>query len=225
MAIKLTTTHDAARLHGVKFLIYGGAGTGKTSLCATAPAPIIISAEAGLLSLRDTNIPVVQVSTLQDLGEAYAFVTQSEDAKDIETICLDSLSEIGEVCLSAERAATNDGRRAYGEMQDKMQKLIRNFRDIEGRHIYFSAKLERQEDDHKVVTYQPSMPGRQVGPALPYMFDEVFALRAEDDAEGQIQRWLQTQPDKQYTAKDRSGRLDRFETPNLSAIINKIIEE
>jgi len=225
MAIKLTTTHDAARLHGVKFLVYGGAGVGKTKLCATAPDPVIISAEAGLLSLRDTNIPVIQVANLQDLGEAYKFVTESEEAKDFQTICLDSLSEIGETCLSAERASTNDPRKAYGEMQDRIMATVRLFRDIAGRHVYFSAKQERQEDDHKVVTYQPSMPGRQVGPALPYLFDEVFALRAEEDVEGNVQRWLQTQPDRQYSAKDRSGRLERFEEPNLTNIINKIIEE
>ena len=225
MAIKLTTTHDAARLHGVKFLIYGGAGVGKTKLCATAPEPIIISAEAGLLSLRDSNIPVIQVANLKDLGEAYEFVKSSAEAKDFQTVCLDSLSEIGETCLTAERASTNDPRKAYGEMQDRMMQTVRLFRDLEGRHVYFSAKLERQEDDHKVVTYQPGMPGRQVGPALPYLFDEVFAFRAEEDAEGNIQRWLQAQPDKQYVAKDRSGRLERFEEPNLTNIITKIIEE
>ena len=51
MALKFTTTNQAAQLHGVKALVYGPSGAGKTTLCATAPAPIIISAEAGLLSL------------------------------------------------------------------------------------------------------------------------------------------------------------------------------
>jgi hypothetical protein len=45
----------------------------------------------------------------------------------------------------------------------------------------------------------------------------------ENDADGNPQRWLQTQPDFNYTAKDRSGALAPFEAPNLAAIAAKIM--
>lgn len=35
MAIKLTTTAQAARDNGLKVLVHGPAGAGKTTLCAT----------------------------------------------------------------------------------------------------------------------------------------------------------------------------------------------
>ena len=54
------------------------------------------------------------------------------------------------------------------------------------------------------------------------MFDLVFALRVEKDSEGNPQRWLQTVGDHQYVAKDRSGKLEPFEQPNLLEIANKI---
>ena len=38
-------------------------------------------------------------------------------------------------------------------------------------------------------------------------------------------RALQTQPDFQYGAKDRSGALDAFEPPNLAAIAAKITHQ
>ena len=56
MAINLKSTATIAS-SGVKVLVYGQAGSGKTTLIRTAPAPLILSAEAGLLSLAGTDIP------------------------------------------------------------------------------------------------------------------------------------------------------------------------
>ena len=81
MRIKLTNTRDAARTNGIKVLVYGQAGSGKTSLCATTGGtPIIISAEGGLLSLRASDIPVIEVSSIADVHEAYAFLMGAEGA-------------------------------------------------------------------------------------------------------------------------------------------------
>lgn len=223
MAVRLTSTRDAARVNGVKVCVYGMAGSGKTRLCATTGAsPIIISAEAGLLSLRDVDIPVIEVSTIEDVKDAYRMVSESAECKDFDWICLDSISEIAEVVLAAEKKATKDPRQAYGALQETMYELVRAFRDLP-RNVYMSAKAERVKDDHSgAVLYGPSMPGQKLGQALPYFFDEVFAIRTEKDAEGNLQRWLQTQPDYQWAAKDRSGALDAWETPELSAIAAKI---
>lgn len=49
MALTLTTTRQAVQANGVKILVYGQAGAGKTVLSATTGGnPLIISAEAGL---------------------------------------------------------------------------------------------------------------------------------------------------------------------------------
>ena len=72
------------------------------------------------------------------------------------------------------------------------------------------------------MLYWPSMPGNKTGQQLPYYFDEVLALRVEKDADGQTQRALMCDSDGLWTAKDRSGRLDAWEAPDLGAIINKI---
>ena len=60
MALNFTTTDRAAQLNGVKVLVYGQAGAGKTVLASTAPAPFLISAEGGELSLRNVQIPMVK---------------------------------------------------------------------------------------------------------------------------------------------------------------------
>lgn len=224
MAIKLTTTAQAARDNGLKLLVHGPSGAGKTTLCATTGEPtVIISAEAGLLSLRGHDIPVIEVGSIEDVHEAYRFVTESAEARAFTWVCLDSISEIAEVCLAREKAAAKDPRQAYGALADHMGQLIRAFRDIPERNVYFSCKQARQQDQATGATlYFPSLPGQMLGQGISYYFDLVMALRVEPDAEGKPTRWLQTGRDFTHEAKDRSGALDMFEPPDLAAIARKV---
>jgi hypothetical protein len=224
MAIRLTSTANSAAENGLKLLVHGPSGSGKTTLCATTGEPtVIISAEAGLLSLRNHNIPVIEVKTIQDVHEAYQFVLESAEAKHFRYVCLDSISEIAEVVLNNEKKATRDPRAAYGALVEQMTDLIRAFRDLPARNVYFSCKQERVKDEATgAVMYGPGMPGQRLATSLPYFFDFVMALRVEKDPEGKTTRWLQTGRDFTHEAKDRSGALDMFELPDLAAIAKKI---
>jgi phage nucleotide-binding protein len=221
MAINVKTTGSLAA-NGVKVLVYGQAGAGKTSLIKTLPKPIVLSAEGGLLSIQDADLPFIEISDMETLREAYTWLTQADEAKAFQSVALDSISEIAEVVLNAEKKATKDPRQAYGAMQEQMADIIRAFRDLPGRHVYMSAKLEKTQDEMGRVLYAPSMPGNKTGQALPYFFDEVLALRVEKDGDGNTQRALMCDSDGLWLAKDRSGKLDAWEAPDLGAIIAKI---
>jgi len=224
MPLHFTTTRAAAEQHGIKVLVHGRAGVGKTTLCATAPSPLIISAEAGLLSLSHTDIPVITIRNFAELDEAYQFVAYDPYARDIQTVCLDSITELAEQCLSTEKGKNKDPRKAYGEMQEEVIKRIKWFRDLAGKHVYFSCKQGTVKDEVTgIVVYGPKMPGQQVGPALPYLFDEVFCLDIGRDAEGKEFRYIRTKTGMQFEAKDRSGKLDEFEPPHLGHIFTKIL--
>ena len=203
-------------------LVYGQAGAGKTSLIPTLPSPLVISAEAGLLSIADADVPFVEVRSADDLGEIFEFVKSSDEAKQYRTICLDSISEIGEVVLGEAKRTAKDPRQAYGEMQTTMGQVVREFRDLPGRHVYMTAKLDRTQDEMGRMLYSPSMPGIKAGLALPYQFDIVAALRMEKDEEGVIQRALMLESDGLWQAKDRSGKLAAWEAPDLGALIEKM---
>jgi phage nucleotide-binding protein len=206
----------------VKVLVYGQAGAGKTSLIKTLPSPIVLSAEGGLLSIQDADLPFIEIASMTDLQEAYKWLTEADEAKAFKSVALDSISEIAEVCLNTEKKATKDPRQAYGAMQEQMADIIRAFRDLPGRHVYMSAKLEKTQDEMGRVLYSPSMPGNKTGQALPYFFDEVLALRVEKDGDGNTQRALMCDSDGLWLAKDRSGKLDMWEAPDLSAVFAKI---
>jgi hypothetical protein len=221
MAIQLKRTKEATA-QAVKLLVYGQAGAGKTSLIPTLPTPVILSAEGGLLSIADTNLPFIEITSMDDLREAYKWLTSSTEAAEFESVALDSISEIAEVVLNAEKKINKDPRAAYGAMQEQMADIIRGFRDLPGKHVYMSAKLEKTQDEMGRVLYAPSMPGNKTGQSLPYFFDEVLALRVEKDAEGNTRRALMTDGDGLWLAKDRSGKLEVWEDADLGEIIKKI---
>jgi len=240
MAMQFTTAEGASELSGIKALVYSSAGYGKTALTATLPNPVLISAEAGTLSLRRANlermwgvgcpdiaynIPTIVIKTMEDFEEAYLWCTRSKEAQQFQSISLDSVSEMGEAILNNAKRTVKDPRQAYGELIEKMTTKIRQFRDIQGKHVYFAAKQEPFKDELTGATkYGPSMPGRQLGPALPYFFDEVFCLRIGTDPQtNQNYRYLLTQPDIQYEAKDRSGALATIEIPHLGRVFSKIL--
>lgn len=222
MAIELKNTRGI-HANGVKMLVYGQSGAGKTSLIPTLPKPIVLSAEGGLLSISGADVPFIEVKSMDDLFEAYQWLTESDEGKAFESIALDSISEIAEVCLNTEKKRAKDPRQAYGEMQEKMADIIRAFRDIAGKNVLFTAKLEKTQDEMGRILYAPSMPGNKTGQSLPYFFDLVLALRVEKDAEGNTQRALMCDSDGLWQAKNRSaGKLSMWEPADLGHIIEAL---
>lgn len=223
MALNFSTTDVEARSHGVKVLVYGRAGMGKTTLCGTAPKPLIISAESGLLSLRAKKIPVIVVNDIQDVRDALAWCRTDAIKQGLMTICLDSISEITEKCLTDNKKKTKDPRAAYGDMATQIIDLVKDFRDLSGLNILVTAK-EAQVIDAitNVARAVPTAPGQQVGPALPYLFDEVLHAATDKDAQGKTYHYLRTHASFNAEAKDRSGALDEIEYPDLTNIFHKI---
>ncbi|AUR88749.1 AAA domain protein [Vibrio phage 2.117.O._10N.261.45.E9] len=237
--INLQSVQQASLQHGIKCMVYGRAGLGKTVLTATCPSPVLISAESGTLSLRKNNLeklfgvgnptiaydfPVIEIRTIDELIEAEVWARTSHEAGQFQTVAIDSVSEIAEVVLSNAKAQVKDPRQAYGELIDKMQKTIKAFRDLSGKHVYMSAKEERIKDEATNTTLNgPAMPGSKLGSQVPYLFDEVFQLSMATDPNSGVYRFLRTQPDFSNQAKDRSGVLAELEYPHLGDIFNKIM--
>lgn len=239
MALKFTTAAQVTVANGIKAMVYGGSGVGKTVLMATLPNPVLISAESGALSLRKANIerlfgvgnphvcynmPVIEITTVDDLRDAYDWCATSREAAQFASVGMDSISEIAEVVLNNAKRQVKDPRQAYGELIEKMETTIRLFRDLPRKHVCVSAKMEPVKDEMSgVVKYAPSMPGSKLAGKLPYFFDEVFRIGVNKTSTGESYRFLQTQPDLQYEAKDRSGALSPIEYPHLGAVFTKIL--
>lgn len=212
----LTITSSKTELKYVKCVVYGDSGNGKTFLCSTAPRPIIISAEDGLLSVSDFDLPVIKVKSLREAEQAFKM------AKDgpYDTICLDSLSELAELILEEYKPQEKDPRKAYLKMGEDLTRFLRKVRGLE-KNVVILVKLGTLTDEFTETTvHAPGTPGKAFTQSLPYFFDLVLCLRV--DIKGK--RYIQTQPDLQYKAKDRSNKLNVKEEANLTTIFNKILE-
>lgn len=220
--MKFTTT-DKCINDGIKVLVYGKTGAGKTRLCATAPKPLIIAAEGGMLTLRKHTIPVIEIASYDDLLDAFTWVSENKKASRFETICLDSISEIGDIVLQEAKKNVRDKRQAYGELLDEMMILVKKFRDLKGKHVYLSAREAKLIDsEDSTVFYLPDMPGSKLGSKLPYCFDEVFRLEVATKNKKRV-RYLRTVSTTKVEAKDRSDVLSAKEQPNLTKIFEKIV--
>lgn len=226
MAIKIQSTAEI-EFNGVKCIVFGGAGVGKTRLCATAPRPIIISAEEGLLSLTDVDCAFIEIKSLKDLDEAYRYLKNSPD---YDTICLDSLSEIAEVLISELKPQFKDGRQAYMALADAMIPMLKRFRDIKGKNTVFTCKkIDIKDEESGNVTTELFLPGNVLSNQIPYLVDELFYM----DVDRTGIPFLQTKPNRKVFAKDRSGALDakgefakdKDSVPNLTELFKKISDK
>lgn len=229
--LQIKSLKDVVTDGKVKALVYGFSGAGKTRLIATLPGKgLVLSAEAGLLSLRTVldqcgDVDVAEVGTIDDVRAAYKHVKDNPTA--YQWVALDSLSEIAEVVLVNEKKQTNDPRQAYGALIDSMLELVKAFRDLP-LDVYMICKAERVKDEAtgRMLT-QIMTPGAKLAQALPFLFDEILFLFAEEvaapDGNGTVyQRFLQTRRGPTTEAKDRSGKLDPLEPADLGKLLAKI---
>lgn len=222
MSVKIYKTGDIEK-QGIKCLVYGKSGIGKTKLLSTAPKPIIISSERGLRTIKKENIPYMSVSTVEEIYEALNYLNSDRMRKRYKTIGIDTISEMGETVLCDHKAKNKDPRKAYMALQEEMNDLIRNFRDLSGYDVVMNAKRSRVKDEDTGLTqYIASMPGQALPQGLPYFFDEVFYMDFHEKDNGSRVRVLRTDANLEYDAKDRSGKLRKMELPNLTKIFNKI---
>jgi len=216
MPINLKTTKESSE--HVNCLVYGVSGVGKTVLSSTAPRPIIMSAEGGLLSIASKDIPVIEVKTLDQVEQAIEWLKTKSG--DYDTVCIDSLSEIGEVILADMKSKFADGRAAYGHMNDEVASIVRRLKDLPF-NTYFICKQAYVEDEVGVSRYMPGMPGKTMTQNIPYMLDLVLCMRIGKDTDGKDYRYLQCQPDVKYDAKDRSGNLGKIQRPDLEQLFKR----
>lgn len=236
MKVHSTRTHASNRL---KILVYGAPGTGKTTLASTIKEPtLVISAEAGLLSLQNFNLDVIDISVddngklipkekrVERLAEVFKYLMGDEAREKYKWIFIDSLTEISENLIESLELLHPDKKDAlkmWGDYAKKMRSLVKTFRDLPHYNVIFTA-LDKAEKDDNGRRYMAVDVSGKISSKLPAFFDEVFWLHIEDAKDAQ-QRFLLTSTRENVVAKDRSGKLDTLEPPNMSLIVQKIRKE
>lgn len=231
---------DLIQRNGVKMLIYGGAGTGKTRSIITAPRPIMLAVEQGLLSLQNENVPVFDIhynltptmnpaermnKKLANIVEFFDWLERSAEAKQFDTVYIDSLSEIATLVLESELPKAKDPRQAYGELADKVLKWVRLLHQLPNKHVALLCKQEYVVSNN-ITYYQPAFEGQKLYKEITHLFDEIFRFQPKRFKTPQgFQEFMvaSTKNMQDYLARDKSGKLAEDEPQDISAIINKIM--
>lgn len=149
----------------------------------------------------------------------------------IDTIFVDSLTEGSRLCKAfiektpevKTEKGTIDNFKVYGMIKDEIVGLMSHLRHADF-NIVMAAILEQKEDSLGDKMYGIQLVGKASGRELPGLVDEVFIMDTFLTNDGQSYRALITSKPNKYDfeAKDRSGKLNKVEAPDLNNIFEKI---
>ena len=242
--MKIQSTQDVG-VGDLKAIVYGPSGNGKTTLLASSGEPgFIISAEAGLLSLKkakeiygdwvvlpdfvdlakdDDGNQVPENQRIFGLEKAYKYLLTKEAQEKYKWVFLDSLTEISQLLVSALKEKYPEKKNAmnlWGDYADEMRSIIKKFRDLPGYNVVITALSKEAKDDEGQILTLPDVAGK-ISNQIPAYFDLVLFYHKAKSDDGYIRKLLTDSTDT-IRAKDRSGALDRLENPSLREIASKI---
>ncbi len=223
----LRAAGDHAQNFGVKAIIFGPAGTGKTPILNTATRPVLLATEAGLLSMRGSKIPTYEAYTSQRIDEFFKWFFNSTETKSFDTLGIDSGSQMADVYLNAALSGTSKqgnkkhGMAAYGEMATNTMEHLRTLFYTRYKHVYLICKEEIADVEFQSLR-RPYFPGKVLNVDVPYLYDFIIRL-AKQNVPGQVGEVLAFQcvGNMNVLARNRTGNLNEFEPPNFGALVQK----
>lgn len=220
-ASDLRPASDFAQRFGVKALAYGKPRTGKTRAIITAPRPILCLCEPGATSLRDADhVPTWEAYTQPKIHEFYKFITESAEAKNYDTVCIDSLSQLAETVLDVQKAQHSHGLKAYGAMSDYVMEICKKLYFLPQKHLYLVAKQAVVEEGG-IMFKRPYFPGKDLNIQIPHLFDQILYVgEATIPGVGSTVAF-HSRGSPTMMAGDRFGKLAEFEPLNLSYLFAK----
>ena len=157
------------------------------------------------------------------------------------TIFVDSITDLTRQAMAwaktrpeafSEKTGKPDTRGAYGLLAREVIGLLKHLQHAEAKTVIFVGILEKVTDEFNRTTWQPQMEGGKAGRELPGIVDQVISMSffaadgdgwRHDPERGEVRRLICRAGNPfALPAKDRSGRLDVTEPPDLGALISKI---
>lgn len=175
----------------------------------------------------------------QHLRESYPAFVQMIAGKRI--IFVDSITDLTRQAMAwaktrpeafSDKTGKPDTRGAYGLLAREVIGLLKHLQHAAGKTVIFVGILERVTDEFNRSTWQPQMEGGKAGRELPGIVDQVITMSLfardgdgwrHEPERGEVRR-LVCRAGNPFglPAKDRSGRLDVTEPPDLGALLSKI---
>jgi hypothetical protein len=247
-----------AERRGVKALIVGPTGVGKTSLLRTLdPARVLFfDVEAGDLAVQDVPVDTIRVDDWPmarnlacRIGGPNASFSPTacysqphydavggalENLDRYETLFVDSITAVSRLSFRwaeqqpearSERSGAKDIRGAYGLHAREMLMWLHQLQHAREKNVIFVGILERVTDEFNRGEFQLQMEGQKVPREIGGIVDEIITMQWIDFGDGKpVRAFVCTSPNRwQYPAKDRGGKLEQIEEPDLGKLIAKLV--
>ena len=194
-----------------------------------------------LLGGADPAAPPENPYSATWLAQYEAAIAPREAFSRYKTIFIDSITVASRMAFSwsktrpeaiSEKTGKPDNRGAYGLLGQEVVTWLTQAQHIADKSVIVVGILEAGKDDFGRATFDVQIEGSKAGRELPGIFDEVLTMGLFDVSSGQAVLDLVKGTERGFVchqtngygvpAKDRSGRLEAIEPPDLGAIIRKI---
>ena len=224
----LKPAKEHAQNFGCKCLIYGPPGVGKTPILQTAPRPLLLATESGLLSMRNSDIPTYEAFNSKAIDEFFSWFFNSTETKNFDTLGIDSGSQMADVYLNAALQGTSKqgnkkhGMAAYGEMATNTMEHLRTLYYTRYKHVYLICKEEIADVEFQSLR-RPYFPGKVLPIDVPHLYDFIIRLARTQAIPGMPGEHLAFQcvGNMNILARNRTGNLNEFEQPHFGNLVQK----
>jgi hypothetical protein len=153
---------------------------------------------------------------------------------DYDTIFVDSISAISRLAFRwaeqqaesySERSGKKDVRSCYGLLGREMLLWLNHLQHARAMHVIFVGILERVVDEFNRGEWHLQCEGSRTARELPAIVDQIITMNWVDFGDGNppMRAFVCTSPNPWgVPAKDRSGRLDQVEPPDLGKLLTKL---
>ena len=216
----LRPAKEFAVTYGFKALIYGPPGSAKTPTLNTAPRPVLLACEPGLLSMRNSNVPTFLGYDAAAIDEFFKWFFGSNETKNFDTVGIDSVTQMAEHYLTAAEKTNKHGLAAYGEMANRTMAQLDGLYFTKYKHTYLICK-EAATESNRVMIRKPYFPGRELPIKVPHRYDAILRLATHNvPGMGQV-RAFRCIASIDEDARDRTGNLNEFKPPDFGLLVKK----
>lgn len=229
----IQTTAGYTQKNGVKCMVYGKAGVGKTPLAATMSRPLILAAEDGLGTVAHANIPFIRITTRQDLKNYQAWLSDARNLANYDWIVLDSLSNLTQVIFTEimkSMPTCKEPRKFYGELTDCIVPFLQTLFGLAKNVMVIAWQGDENTPAGAFVRHLPVTKGQAIANYCMHFFDMTLHMALhqvqQTQLDGSVQTvtlpYLQTREFNYIFARDRTGKLDNFEPADMTQLLNKL---
>jgi hypothetical protein len=177
--------------------------------------------------------PAVPADAVYSEAHYNAAIAELGSPKRYDTFFIDSLTAVGRLCFAwssqqpeafSERSGKRDLRGAYGLHARELISWLMHLQQAREVNVVFLGILETVIDDYNNKEHRLQLEGARTSRELPAVVDQVITYNWINFGEGVLTRaFVCTSPNSwSYPAKDRSGRLEQIEEPDLGKLLTKL---